>query len=217
MDARTLEALKNQYPTSSWALWSPEFPDDGCVEEDSEQLFDFISQQRDSLRPSIVLLSLNPSTHLPSDFQNFHSTDAQHRNDQFRDYVVEAGLEGAYMTDLVERVNPDSNSVEVREEDVQNCLNQLEMLDQDRYYVICFLKDAFTALRDAFGAVRERDYPHDIKGFSAVWNGTELDCFKVYFHANWGANQDKTPDEQLTYLNDNVIQADSSDLSRWTE
>lgn len=66
MDVRTLETLKDQYPTSSWALWSPEFPDDGCVEEDSKQLFDFISERRDSLRPSVVLLSLNPSTHLPS-------------------------------------------------------------------------------------------------------------------------------------------------------
>ena len=216
MDVRTLEALKNQYPTSSWALWSPEFPDDGCIEENSKQLFDFVSEQRDSLRPSIVLLSLNPSTHMPSDFQNFHSTDAQHRNDKFRDYVVEAGLEGAYMTDLVERANPDSNAVEVREEDVQNFLDQLELLDQDHYYVICFLSDVFTALRDAFDA-RERDYPHNIKGFSTIWNGTKLDCFKVYFHANWGANQDKTPGEQLKYLYGQIIGSDSSDLSRWID
>jgi len=216
MDVRTLEALRKQYPTSSWALWSPKFPEDGCVEEDSERLVSFISERQDSLQPSVVLLSLNPSTHLPSDFQNFHSTDAKHRNDQFRDYIVEAGLEGAYMTDLVERVNPDSNSVEVQEDDIQNFLDQLELLNQDRYYVICFLNDAFTALRDGFDA-DERGYPHRIKAFSSVWNGTKLDCFKVYFHANWGVNQDKTPDEQLEYLNDHVIEADDSDLSRWLD
>lgn len=216
MDVRTLETLKNQYPTSSWALWSPEFPDDGCVEEDSKQLFEFISERRDSLRPSIVLLSLNPSTHLPSDYQNFHSTDAQHKNDQFRDYVVNADLEGAYMTDLVERVTPDSNSVDVRSEDVEKFFDQLKLLEQDHYYVICFLNDVFTALRDTFDA-REQDYPHNIKGFSAVTNWTKLNCFKVYFHANWGANQDKTPDEQLKYLSKHVIGADSADLSRWID
>lgn len=216
MDVHTLETLRDQYPTSSWALWSPGFPTDGCVEENPKQLFDFILEQRDSLRPSVVLLSLNPSTHMPSDYQNFHSTDSQHRNDQFRDYIVGADLEGAYMTDLVERVNPDSNAVKVREEDIQNFLDQLELLDQERYYVICFLNDVFTALRDAFDA-DERDYPHNIKIFSTVWDGTKLDCFKVYFHANWGVNQDKTPDEQLKYLNDHIIEADTSDLSRWLD
>lgn len=216
MDVQTLESLKNQYPTSSWALWSPRFPDKGCIEDNPQQLFDFISQQREALRPSIVLLSLNPSTHLPSSFQNFHSTDSQHRNDKFRDYVVQAELEGAYMTDLVERVNPDSNAVEVTDDDVQNFLDQLKLLDQDHYYVICFLNDAFTALRDTFDS-KERNYPHNIKGFSTVWNGSKLDCFKVYFHANWGVNQDKTPDEQLTYLSNQVVEAGTANLSDWGE
>lgn len=216
MDVGTLEDLKTGYPTASWAVWSPEFPDEGCIEDSPEQLFDFISEQLDSLRPSIVLLSLNPSTHLPSDFQNFHSTDPQHRNDKFRDYVKGAGLEGAYMTDLVERVNPDSNTVAVREDDIQNLLDQLELLDQNHYYVICFLNDVFTALRNEFD-VKERDYPQNIKGFSTIWSGTQLDCFKVYFHANWGVNQNKTPDEQLKYLNNQIIEAGTSDLSSWVD
>ncbi|MFC7177903.1 hypothetical protein [Halosegnis marinus] len=216
MEERTLERLKHEYPTASWALWSSSFPDDGCVEEDPTRLGDYISERRESLRPAIVLLSLNPSTHLPSDFQNFHSTNPKHQNDQFRDYVVNAGLEGAYMTDLVERVNPDSNAVEVKDEDIDTFLDQLELLGEDHYYVICFLNDVFVALREAFNG-REVTYPHNILGFSAEWNGITLDCFKVYFHANWGVNQDKTPDEQLQYLSNNVVGEDRQDLSKWVE
>ena len=133
----------------------------------------------------------------------------------FRDYVVAADLEGAYMTDLVERVHPDSNSIDVRQDDVQNFLSQLEYLDQSRYYIICFLTTVFDALRDLFDA-RERNYPHNIKAFSTTWNGRQLDCFKVYFHANWGINNDKTPDTQLKYLSNRVIDADTHDLSDWT-
>jgi hypothetical protein len=42
MDVSTLEELKDEYPTSSWALWSPDFPNDGCVEEDAAELFEYI-------------------------------------------------------------------------------------------------------------------------------------------------------------------------------
>lgn len=63
---------------------------------------------------------------------------------------------------------------------------------------------------------KDPELPHNIKGFSTVWNGTKLDCFKAYFHSNWGVNQDRTPDEQLKYLNNQVIEADNADLLDWT-
>jgi len=139
MDVSTLEELKDEYPTSSWALWSPDFPNDGCVEEDAAELFEYIKNNRTRLRPSVVLLSLNPSTKLPSDYLKFHSTEPKHRNDQFRDHVEEAGLEGAYMTDLVERVvDADSGNVDPTADDVENLLDQLELFEQETYYVLCF-------------------------------------------------------------------------------
>lgn len=36
--------------------------------------------------------------------QNFHSTDPNHQTAQFRDLVEVAGLEGVYMTDLVDPI-----------------------------------------------------------------------------------------------------------------
>jgi hypothetical protein len=58
---------------------------------------------RSALKPwgiqAIVLLSLNPYTELPSNYQNFHSTEPKHRNDQFRDFVEEVYVQGSYSPD----------------------------------------------------------------------------------------------------------------------
>ena len=198
-----LKKLKDNHPTSSWAIWSQEFPKEGCVEEDASKFYDFIQQSREQLRPSVVLLSLNSSTSMPSDFLNFHSTDPKHRNQQFVDVVKEGGLEGAFMTDLVEEtVMVDSGKVEATSEDVENLFDQLSILGQDEYHVVCFLKQVFTTLRDYFDANVEQ-LPHNIKSFKAEKNGIRLNFYRVWFHANWGANKDKIPElkKQLSYIN----------------
>lgn len=171
MDAQTLETLRDGYPTSSWALWSADFPESGCIEEDSGELYEFIKKSRGQLRPSIALLSLNPSTHLPENYQNFHATDPKHRNEQFRDLVEEAGLSGAYMTDLVERiVEHDSSKVDPKNKDVDNLLEQLDLLNQDQYYTISFFSEVFQMLKTSLNS-RERELPHNIRGFAATHEG----------------------------------------------
>jgi hypothetical protein len=219
MDATTLETLKNQYPTSSWALWSSNFPKEGCVEEDASALYEFIEQNRGQLRPSVVLLSLNPSTKLPSNYLNFHSTDPKHRNDQFRDLVEEAGLEGAYMTDLVERiVDPNSGNVNPTDADVKNLFRQLDLLNQERYHILCFHEKVFQTLLD-FCDSDVRELQHDIQAFRSVVNDTRIECYRVWFHANWGANRDKIPalQNQLSYLKSEVIDTGLADLSDWMD
>lgn len=219
MDLSTLERLKNEYPTSSWALWSSDYPEDGCIEETPAQFYEFVKRNRDQLRPSIVLLSLNPSTQLPSDYQNFHSTDPKHRNDQFRDLVENAGLEGAYMTDLVERVvDPNSGNVDPTPDDVENLLRQLDLLDQETYHILCFHEKVFQTLMDYCDS-RARELAHDIRAFRGVQDGVRLECYRVWFHANWGANRDKIPAlrEQLTFLSSEIINRELADLSRWLD
>jgi hypothetical protein len=147
------------------------------------------------------LLSLNPSTKLPSDYLKFHSTEPKHRNDQFRDHVEEAGLEGAYMTDLVERVvDADSGNVDPTADDVENLLDQLELFEQETYYVLCFHEKVFQTLLEYCGS-RPRELEHDIRAFRGVQNEVQLECYRVWFHANWGANRDKIPAlrEQLRF------------------
>jgi hypothetical protein len=219
MDVSTLEVLKDEYPTSSWALWSSDFPEDGCLEEDPAEFYEFVKRNRDQLRPSIVLLSLNPSTQLPSDYQNFHWTDPKHRNDQFRDLVEDADLEGAYMTDLVERVvDADSGNVDPTEDDVENLFRQLTLLDQETYYILCFHEKVFQTLMEYCDS-RSRELDHDIRAFRAVKDGVRLECYRVWFHASWGANRDKMPalQEQLTFLSSEIIEGEPADLSRWVE
>lgn len=219
MDVTTLETLKNQYPTSSWALWSPDYPEEGCAENNPSEFFDLIKRNRDELRPSVVLLSLNPSTKLPSNYLNFHSTKPKHRNDQFRDLIEEAGLEGAYMTDLVERtVDPDSGNVSPTDGDVNNLISQLEHLDEDSYQILCFHEKVFKTLLEFSDSVT-RELPHDIRGFRSEINGFQIECYRVWFHANWGANRDKIPalQNQLSYLNAEVIGTGLAELSDWTE
>lgn len=202
MDRNTLKTLRNNHPTSSWALWSPTFPEDGCVEENPTELYEYIQQHRNQLRPSVVLLSLNPSTSMPSNFRNFHSTKPTHRNDQFRDLVEDGGLTGAYMTDLVEEtVEGNSGQVEPTADDVDNLFKQLEILGREEYHIVCFLQSVFNTLRDAFDATVEQ-LPNNITAFTTEERGFRLHCYRVWFHANWGVNKDKIPElrEQLSYI-----------------
>jgi hypothetical protein len=219
MDTSVLEKLKDEYQTSSWALWSSDFPEDGCIEGDPAEFYEYIKRNRNQLRPSVVLLSLNPSTQLPSDYQNFHSTDPKHRNDQFRDLVEEAGLEGAYMTDLVERiVDANSGNVDPTPADVENLFEQLDLLDQETYHILCFHEKVFQTLMEYYDS-RSRELDHDIRAFRGVQNGVRLECYRVWFHANWGANRDKIPAlrEQLKFLSSEIISGELANLSQWID
>lgn len=219
MDTSVLEQLKDEYQTSSWALWSSDFPEDGCIEGDPAEFYEYIKCNRNQLRPSVVLLSLNPSTQLPSDYQNFHSTDPKHRNDQFRDLVEEAGLEGAYMTDLVERiVDANSGYVDPTPADVENLFEQLDLLDQETYHILCFHEKVFQTLMEYYDS-RSRELDHDIRAFRGVQDGVRLECYRVWFHANWGANRDKIPAlrEQLKFLSSEIISGELANLSQWID
>ncbi len=219
MKVNTLEILREEYPTSSWALWSSEYPDDGCIEENPAEFYEFVKQHRNQLRPSIVLLSLNPSSQLPSDYQNFHSTDPKHHNDQFQELVEDAELEGAYMTDLVERiVDPDSGNVDPKSDDVENFIRQLNLLSRETYHVFCFHEKVFQQLMKYYDA-ESRELNHDIRAFRAQQDGVQLKCYRVWFHANWGANRDKVPElrKQLKFLSSETIGGELADLSRWVD
>lgn len=177
------------------------------MEEEPSQLFDYILSRRDEMRPSIVLLSLNPSTDMPSDFRNFHSTRTNHRNDQFRDVVEASGLTGAFMADLVEdTVDGSATNVTATEDDIENFFHMLDLLNQDEYHIFCFLQEVFDTFQDAFD-VKPEQLPHDIEAFTVRQRGFTLQYYRVWFHANWGVHKDKIPKlaEQLSYLKEQRI------------
>lgn len=211
MNTRDLRELRSQFPGSSWAMWSDEFPDDGCPESDPQCWVEFVRSHRTELTPGIVFLSLNPSGEQPSNFRNFHSPKRKHHDDRLKAFIQEDGLEalhGGYMTDLmVDEVNPDSKQITPEEPDVERFLDQLEFLGADQYHVISFSGKAFEALNEYFERPAQESLPHDIRSFSAVWNGIRMSVYRVWFFGNWGANADKIPElrRQLAYLDEEII------------
>lgn len=123
------------------------------------------------------------------------------------------------MTDLVERVvDPDSSNVEPNTADVDNLLAQLEILNQEDYHLICFHKKVFQTLVEYFES-NPRELPHNITEFTAFQDSRQLNCYRVWFHANWGANKDKIPElkNQLGFLSTEINNGARTDLSRWQD
>lgn len=210
MDLDRLKSIRDRYPTSSWAIWSPNYPESGCVEENPDAMYRFFHQRIDKLTPNVVLLALNPSEGIPAPFANFHPTNELHYDYRLKEFIQENGLErlqGAFMTDLVlDQVDPESSKVTPTHEDVNPFLDQLDLLGETEYHIICFLEKVFQTLRGFFNAkVTELD--HEIKRFKADWQGKTLHVYRVWFYGNWGANIDKVAklESQLKYLNDDVL------------
>lgn len=200
-----LEKLKD-YETASWAIWSEEFPEKGCIERRPKKIYQFIRDEINKLNPNVVLLSLNPSAVLCSPFANFHSVERRHNDHILKKYIQDDNLKnikGAYMTDLVEEPNPDSEEIEPEEEDIKHFLEQLNILGRKRYLVICFTGKTFNTLRKYFGK-RSKRMDHGMKTFSTGWDGKYVEFYQVWFYGIWGKYQKEKRKElkrQLRYLN----------------
>ncbi len=70
----TLKKLKSQFNAASWAVWSENFPYEGCLElgEDPNSVYTFVKEHREELNPNVILLALNPSKGKTKNFWNFH-------------------------------------------------------------------------------------------------------------------------------------------------
>lgn len=201
----TLERTKTEFVGSSWALWSDRFPNEGCLEENSERLAKFIEARRQHLSPDVVFLSLNPSGEVPRGFSNFHSPKAKHYDDRLKSFVQDNGLEslqGAYMTDLVpEIVDPNSGNVDPSNADVEQFLAELDAFDEPTHHVICLTGKSFEALRGHFGKDATEE-THNIESFSVTTGAKTLHVYRVWFYGLYGIYQDKVNEleQQLAYL-----------------
>lgn len=210
MDLETLQYLRSEYPGSSWALWSDEFPDDGCIEEDTDDLIEFIHANRNRLNDRVVLLSLNPSSIDPPGYQNFHSPASKHYDSRLKAFIQDIGLAqiiGAYMTDIVpEVVDSDSSNVTPETADTDRFLEQLDVLGNREYHIICFSRQAFEVLQARFDA-ETTELSHEITSFTGSREGRTIHVYRVWHYSNYGANADKVPklEQQLRYLNEEVI------------
>lgn len=121
MERDSLQTIQSKFPGSSRALWSEAVPNDGCVEEDTDQLTEFIHSHSDRLNRSVVLLSLNPAAVEPPGYQNFHSLASKPYDYRLKEFIQDNGLDniiGANMTDIVpDAVDPDYKNIAPEEAD----------------------------------------------------------------------------------------------------
>lgn len=206
MDNETLKTVAQEYPWASWAVWDDAFPDGDCVEDHPERLVEFVKERAGRLTPDIVLMGLNRSGNLPAPFSNFHAPTRSHYDYRLKECIQDGGLErlqGAYMTDLVDETDPDSHNVAVTDDDATVLLEQLHLLDESVYHVICFGNKPFDALVEYFDA-KESMLPPELRRATVETEGLTLHLYRAWFYGLYGAHQDKVPvfKRQLQRLNE---------------
>jgi hypothetical protein len=208
MDREMLTEIATRYPWASWAVWDDEFPDGDCVEKRPERLVEFVHNQAEVLTSDIVLMGLNRSDDLPAPYANFHAPTRKHYDYRLKEFIQDSGLnriQGAYMTDLVDEVNPESQNVTVSDDDAAVLLEQLRLLGESEFHILCFGNKPFDGVVDYFDA-GITSCPPDLKRATVEIEGLTLFLYRVWFYGLYGANQDKVDvlKHQLQELNEQI-------------
>lgn len=202
MNRRVLGELRAEFPGASWALWSPEFPESGCVEEQSGRLTEFIEDRSTQLNGRVVLLSVNPSERRSLGYQNFHTPARDDAGHRLKQYIQDQELQritGAYIAELTPKVrDPDPSGLAPQDADTERFLDQLHSLGHRRYDVVCLGADVFRILDDRFtGDPESRGL--DIQSFTAKRNDIELDVHCLATPSNGQLAR------QLEYCNNEIL------------
>lgn len=193
MDAKTLETVAQRFPWASWAVWDEAFPDGDCVEDRPSELVDFMKQDRTDLTPGVILLGLNRADTLPAPFANFHAPSRKHYDYRLKEFIQErrlSNLHGAYMTDLVDTVDPDSQRVTVTDDDARVFHEQLRLLDQQEYQVLCFGNKPFDGLVDYYDVSVSTTEP-ELKRATVHVDEWTLHLNRLWFYGLYGVYQNK--------------------------
>jgi hypothetical protein len=105
----------------------------------------------------------------------------------------------------VDEVDPDAASVTVADDDADMFLDQLRLLDQSEYHILCFGNKPFQGLSDCFDA-DPIEGDHEIRHAQTTVNGMTLHMYRVWFYGLYGANQAKVDvlEAQLGHLNERI-------------
>lgn len=213
LDQETVDTLADKYPTASWAIWSDDFPDEECVEEDPAAVRDFLTapEQRARMTPNVVFVGLNPSGELVAELSNFHgvgqklpSGDGRYGQNDWRlkAFIQSArlsSLTGGYMTDLSLTEESDSSNVTPADIDYEGFADQLRLLDQDQYTIIAFGNDAFDALER--GIDTQTEGPVSLRTFTATIADRPVRVYRVYHYAyRYGGDIIPKLRAQLAYI-----------------
>jgi len=165
-----LAELKKIY-TASFAIWHSEGETRFGIEKK-------IKENLRNLKSNIILLALNPSKKIPSPFCNFH--DRSNTETFLRDHISKCkALKGAYMTDISQTIKGKSAEVEVRGKDIEIFKDQLEILGEKEYFVVCFGQKTFDNLLKNQNPKWEKN----IETKSGKLGNYTLHCYKVLHYS----------------------------------
>lgn len=147
----TLLASPN-FPSASFAVWSPTFGDAGCIESVGANVDPFMRApaQLALLKGSIVLMGLNGTGGGPfNPFACFH--DPNSRADNNLKNIIQDGnlqrLKGAYMTDLVhDNDDAAAGNVAIGNNHLQRLMQEFQILAEQHIRLICFEHKSFMFL-----------------------------------------------------------------------
>lgn len=190
-----LTELRDEFPTSSWAVWSSDYPAETSPEAqvergaDRDALYEYIVAHRDRLNPSVIIMGTSPSREVPEDYWNFHSTPSRVSSDyHLKRGIQDANLRnirGAYMTNIIKEVTePDQDVRSIRAADIRVFEEELTLLDQPRFDIICPGKGQASALlEERFGELQTLETPEgvpEILTLDEALAGTPVTFYVVY-------------------------------------
>jgi hypothetical protein len=228
----------SKFSTASWAIWSPGFNDKGCNEDKDAYGINgaksYIWSRRKELKNNIILLGLNPSGNPlkardeePRIFGNFHTIG--HRADRLLKETISDGnlsnISGAFMTDLSNTVNGNSDEVEINSREAKEIFEaQLQILKpkimekESELKVICWSDKAFyTVLKEIYpsynkpviqkrqenGVIFEtKEYSYKTKDFSFTFYWSLHYSFIVN---GWGNDRKEEFKKNLEYINKQIL------------
>jgi hypothetical protein len=105
----------------------------------------------------------------------------------------------------VDEVDPDSQNVKVSDDDAAVLLDQLRLLGESGYHVVCFGNKPFNGLVEYFDTGVTPHSP-ELKRATVEIDELTLAFYRVWFYGLYGANQDKVDvlKHQLQELNERI-------------
>lgn len=206
-----------QFKIGSFAVW------DGDLGSCSKK-FLLSKKVLDKLHGRVIFLGLNrsgkkpnkslyPDDHKKYEFVNFHSK--KHKGDRVLRSIIEnklLKLEGAYMTDLYEKVESKSGKIKLSKRKLDaaivNLKGQINSLANKTEIIICFGNKVFNHL--FLGLTPKGNYKKIINNIR--YSEVEFDkkrkvkIYRVWHYSNWGTHKEKIKElkKQLKYINNEL-------------
>jgi len=167
----TKEKLKElkKIKTSSFAIWLD------AGENDIEKKF---IENLEKLKSKIILLAINPAYEIQGDFINFH--DGSNTEIFIRNNISKCeALKGAYMTDISQTAIGTADGLKINDYDIKIFKNQLEILGEKEYFIVCFGVLPFRELQNGENSTRI----NDIEFVKVKRYGYTLHCYRVLHYS----------------------------------